>query len=341
MSSPRTSETHPIDAHFVSGAALPSKGAVGFCLAPGRKGPGRAGLHDRDLEEDVGRLRTEFGVDVVVSLVTDAETAKRTGVPTAVEQRVVERFGMVFRHVPVEPGHLPDEVALTVLVRRLRNDLAAGRKIVVHDRAGGGRSAAVIAALLVGLGHSASEAVAIVRAMRPKAVDPSQVSALAKLAPRLVQRTSPLLATVESAMQGLGLACRRVPGTDTLESIATVDGRSVNFVVATEESLHRVIVEVPTGPSVPVAGRAAVGELLHRLNWPILLGGFVMNLGDGQVRFRAAVDVEGGTLTAKMLANLVTVSVQPVASYSGAISLVANAGFAPAEALAQAPREPD
>jgi hypothetical protein len=49
------------------------------------------------------------------------------------------------------------------------------------------------------------------------------------------------------------------------------------------------------------------------------------------VRFRAAIDVEGGTLTPKMLENLVNASVRPVAHYVDAIALVAEAGFAPVE----------
>lgn len=64
------SRTSPIEVHFVPSSELPLKGRVGFTLAPGRKGPGTAGKHDRDLDADMDRLRREYGVTLPLEVGT-------------------------------------------------------------------------------------------------------------------------------------------------------------------------------------------------------------------------------------------------------------------------------
>ena len=95
-----------------------------------------------------------------------------------------------------------------------------------------------------------------------------------------------------------------------------------------------VIVDVPTGLYAPVAARSAVAELLHRINWSLGTGGFVMDHDDGEVRFRTAQNVGGGTLTPTMLSNHVGVAVPSVAKYRAAISVVATVGSTSVEAVA-------
>lgn len=56
---------------------------------------------------------------------------------------------------------------------------------------------------------------------------------------------------------------------------------------------------------VPDNRREEVGELFVRLNRQILMGNFDLDFSDGEVRFRAGMDVEGGELTSKMIDNLI------------------------------------
>lgn len=58
------------------------------------------------------------------------------------------------------------------VVDEIAKHLAAGRRVLVHCWAGRQRSAAVVAAFLVGSGRSLDEAVALVRAARPEAFLP-------------------------------------------------------------------------------------------------------------------------------------------------------------------------
>lgn len=338
MSKRLTSTTHPIDVHFVPGSALPAKGAIGFTLAPGRKGPGMDGMHDRDLDLDLNRLRAQHGINVVVSLVTDAEAVERTGVTSAIERRAVEARGMEFHHLPVEAGDLPADDALVALVQKLRDAVSVGRKVVVHDRAGGGRSATVVAALLIGMGHDVDDAIAKVRSVRAKAVEPMQARKLEVVAPRLAQQTSPLLQIVEDTLKGQGWNHKRQAGVTLVSTGVNLHGAPVPLFILTHEAAQRVIVFAETKINAPSGARSAVAELLHRINWSEVLGGFEMDISDGQVRYRTAIDVEGGALVPMMVRNLIMAGVVAVGQYRSAIAAVANTGAAPAEAMAR-PRE--
>ena len=44
---------------------------------------------------------------------------------------------------------------------------------------------------------------------------------------------------------------------------------------------------------VAEAQRLAMSEFLHRANYGLVLGNFELDLGDGEVRFKVGIDVEG------------------------------------------------
>lgn len=51
--------------------------------------------------------------------------------------------------------------------------------------------------------------------------------------------------------------------------------------------------------------RGMVCELLNRINCRLRIGNFQLDYSDGEVTFRAAVDVEGGILVPKMIDSLI------------------------------------
>lgn len=79
--------------------------------------------------------------------------------------------------------------------------------------------------------------------------------------------------------------------------------------------------------------RIPVGAFLAALNYGLKIGNFEIDLGDGEVRFRAGIDVEGGTLTAAMVRSLAAACVLNVDLYATAISSVASGEMTPEEAL--------
>ena len=136
--------------------------------------------------------------------------------------------------------------------------------------------------------------------------------------------TAPLPASVEAALKETGGTYQRNAGLPAIEALATVDGTPFPFAVTTIEDSAWVIVDVPTGPYAPAAARSAVAELLHRINWSLGTGGFVMDHDGGEVRCRTAQNVGGGISTPTMLSNHVGVAVPSVAEYRAAISVVAT-----------------
>jgi protein-tyrosine phosphatase len=333
-----TSRSHPIEVHFVPAGDLPLKGRIGFTLAPGRTGPGVAGMHDRDLDADLDRLRLEYGTNVLVSLVTDAEAKARTGVTSDVERRAAESRAMTFHHLPVEAGHLPAVDALVDLVRELHDHVAMGRVVVVHDRAGGGRAATVVAALLASQGHTADDAIAKIRSVRPTSIEPQQAKRLHAVSERLAERATPILSDVESAFDAQGWTYHRVPGATLIKTGFDQKGLQVPLLMLSVERHEQLLVFGRVHTTVAEHGRVAVAELLTRINWALTLGAFEMDLSDGEVRYRNAIDVEGGTLAPLMVVNLVRAATTAVAQYSPAIAAVATGRIRPAEALAR-PRE--
>jgi hypothetical protein len=59
---------------------------------------------------------------------------------------------------------------------------------------------------------------------------------------------------------------------------------------------------------VPEAKRQAMAEFLTRAKYGLCMGNFEMDFGDGEVRYKASLDIADGELTAKMIEVLHMVS---------------------------------
>lgn len=118
---------------------------------------GGAGLADR-----LGALG-EAGADVLVSLLTPDEEAELGLVE---EERLAGAAGLVFRRLPAPDMSVPDQDAARELVGELSDRLRTGDHVVVHCRAGVGRSSVLAALVLCALGQSTDEAVARISAAR-------------------------------------------------------------------------------------------------------------------------------------------------------------------------------
>jgi len=144
----------------------PAGGRVGMTPCPGKTPPYPWGfLWSRDLDADIAAIR-DWGADVVVTLVEDHELAL-LGVPEL--RAAVEAAGMRWRHAPIPDMHPPDtrfEEAWPALAAELKEVLRAGGRVVVHCRAGLGRTGLVAALLAMEFGDTAAEAIARVRGVR-------------------------------------------------------------------------------------------------------------------------------------------------------------------------------
>ena len=173
----RTSATHPIDVHWVPD--LPTDGAIGLTLAPGKHGPSYyhpAGWA-RDLDADLERLRQHHGADVLVSLMEDHEYDLLAVPDLRARARDV---GLEVRHFPIADESVPpawQDDAFAALVAGIRRALDDGRRVVVHCRGGVGRSGLVAAAVATTYCDDADAAIARVRRAQRFAVETDEQEA--------------------------------------------------------------------------------------------------------------------------------------------------------------------
>lgn len=121
---------------------------------PGRLSTMARPRGDDWLDDEMAALRAA-GVDVLVSLQTATEQHE---VGLTGEDAAARRAGLTFRHLPTVDLGVPTRREVIPLVREILADLAAGRHVVVHCRAGIGRSSLIAGAVLVALGAKPAEA---------------------------------------------------------------------------------------------------------------------------------------------------------------------------------------
>ena len=159
----------PIKVSQIPREVLNTPGVLGLTFAPGKCGPNRWGdLHQRDLQEDINRLRSRYEVHYLLSLVEDHEL-DMLQIPRLVE--TAEAAGIRVRRYPIVDVTAPRvEPTLPVVAEALKQ-LRAGQNVVVHCRGGLGRAGTLAASILVAAGLDASEAITQVRVHRPGAIE--------------------------------------------------------------------------------------------------------------------------------------------------------------------------
>lgn len=106
------------------------------------------------LADEIEALRLE-GVNVLVSALTNSELVERQ---LTEEPEVAAQAGLTYIAFPISDRGVPTSAGVDGLVKRLEELLAAGQFVVVHCRAGIGRSSLIAAAVLVREGFSPNEA---------------------------------------------------------------------------------------------------------------------------------------------------------------------------------------
>jgi hypothetical protein len=148
-----------------------TSGLIGMTLCPGNKGPSASyGRWDRDLAADLEVVRT-WKPDLVIALLEDYEFAM---IGIANFRADVAKSGIPWEFAPIEDGGTPDaefERTWGELGPRVRNILRNGGRVLIHCRAGLGRTGLLAATLLVELGASPESAIAAVRRGRAQRVE--------------------------------------------------------------------------------------------------------------------------------------------------------------------------
>ena len=116
-----------------------------------------------DLDDEL-RAIARSGTDRIVSLLERSEAFE---VGLRDEQHVVERHGMAFESYPIPDRGLPASVGdFGKFTRHLHDEAASGKGVVVHCRAGIGRTGLVAAGVLLHCGLTPADAFARVSGCR-------------------------------------------------------------------------------------------------------------------------------------------------------------------------------
>lgn len=169
-----TSATHPMEIVEVSVPGTAGRIGISACPARQDRDPVTGGW-SRDMSTDLQAIR-RWGANAIVSLLT-AREARVLGVEGLAHEAGLH--GIDLFRCPIFDQHPPDEEfeeTWVVAGPDVRHRLRRGERVLVHCRAGRGRSGTVAARLLVELGVDAGDAILLVRNARPGALlNPQQV----------------------------------------------------------------------------------------------------------------------------------------------------------------------
>lgn len=135
----------------------------------------RPGTH-APLREDLAFLKERL-VGAIVSL---------TEVP--LDRALVEEFGFVYHHLPVDDFCPPSLAQIEEFAKVLDEAQARGTPLVVHCGAGRGRTGTVLACALVRRGAQAEDAIVRLRQVRPYSIETPEQEDLVRAYARHLQR---------------------------------------------------------------------------------------------------------------------------------------------------------
>lgn len=168
MKPTKTSENNPLEVDFIEAETLKAPGRIGLSIAPGKHDEDSGAIWKRDLDADLARIKDEFGVTKIVSLLEDHEFSE-LNISNYLEK--AEVAGLAVKRFPVDDHGKPSSLAeMRDAVRFVNDAVAAGEAVLIHCKGGRGRTGMLAAGCLVEQGYDPAEAIDAVREHRDGAL---------------------------------------------------------------------------------------------------------------------------------------------------------------------------
>lgn len=177
-----------IHVDFLSQNSHGLPGRLGLTVAPGRWRPGLDARSDSLVRDDLVCLRDHHGVRLLVTLLEDFEM-RVLAIPELLPTAKRLRLGSIW--FPIPDVSVPSDLDATAhVVGKILDRMSEGKTVVVHCRGGIGRSGTIAACCLVARGRKPADAIKLVRASRPGAVEVQEQEEFVK---RFARRPLPTL----------------------------------------------------------------------------------------------------------------------------------------------------
>ncbi len=108
-----------------------------------------------------------------------------------------------------------------------------------------------------------------------------------------------------------------------------------NCALFTDDETRLVTMIAQSPMRIPHEERVSACELLMRANHGLMFGGFDLDFSDGEVRYKVAVDVEGGTLGVEAVHSMITVALDMFELWYPALMKVVYGGVSPEDAVTE------
>jgi hypothetical protein len=144
-----------------------------------------------------------------------------------------------------------------------------------------------------------------------------------------------LLEAARDYLERSGWDVERHPEEPLLRTVTeSRDGTWTSYVRAREGEQQLVFYSVHPR-SAPPEQLAEIAEFLHRVNYGTIIGNFELDYGDGEIRFKTSLDVEGEALTDVQLEKLTTYNVGAMGRHVPLIGAVIDGTLTALEAMEQ------
>jgi len=140
--------------------------------------------------------------------------------------------------------------------------------------------------------------------------------------------------TLEKFLRDAGWSPQTVDGADNLFRVAfSGEHGRMQAVAQVLPELNQFLFYVGCSTRAPEERRQQVMEFVTRSNYGLRIGAFELDLSDGEVRFRSALDFEGTELTESLIRNTIAPAVHTMDLYMGGLMKVMFGGVPATDAI--------